>query len=100
MPFPGLIHLTAQYSNAVLVAVFPHITEFANKLQLDLPVPVITNQVDTAGGLQYQDKGEIAGYFVLTNGFRFWFRHGIVDGFVAPTKYFSAPETMDMTNWL
>jgi hypothetical protein len=39
------IRVTAEYSNAVLLATLPYVTDFSQKLDLPLPAPVTTNHV-------------------------------------------------------
>lgn len=80
------LHITPQYSNAVLVAVLPHFSNFAGKVHLPITTPITTNQV-----LFFQPskiKGDVGGHLVLTNRFEFWFAHGCVDGFSSGTNYF------------
>lgn len=95
-----LIHVTAQYSNAVLIAVLPHVTEFAKKLELPVPLPITTNHVRKIAIVRLPDKGDVPGHVVLTNGYTFWFRHGFVEGFKAPKDYFGEQDINQITNYL
>jgi hypothetical protein len=74
-----LIHMTASYSNAMLVAVLPHVSDFAKKLELPVSQPITTNQVIWSHPSPL--KGFIADAIVLTN--RYWFSYswGYVNGF-------------------
>lgn len=83
----NLIHVTVQYSNAVLVALLPHFTEFATKLELPIPLPITTNQVQRF--VPGRNPGDIGGYLTLTNGWRFWYSHGYVDSFEAARNYYT-----------
>jgi len=100
-----LIHVTAAYSNAVLVAVLPHISEFAAKLDLPIQQPITTNQVIRSNPSPY--KGLIADGVILTNHYTFVFhwqgydgKHGLVDTFRAPTNWFFEQEFTNITKYL
>lgn len=80
-----LIHITAEYSNAVLVAILPYVSDFAETLQLGTPLPASTNQVRRFQPDPRKDFG--GGWLTLTNGWEFWFDHGHVSGFRCPRSY-------------
>jgi len=85
----GVIHLvqmTATYSNAVLVAILPHFTDVAQKLELPFPTPITESEIRR----YYCDPrvGEIGGWIVLTNGYQFWYEKGHVRMFHSPRDYF------------
>jgi len=84
------INVTAQYSNAVLVAILPQITEFSQKLDLPIPVPVTLNQVGRFNCDPH--KGQVGGWLRLTNGFEFWYADGYVKGFAAPHRWYGPHE--------
>ena len=95
-----LIHMTVAYSNAVLVAVLPHISEFAEKLDLLIQQPITTNQVKWSNPSPY--KGFIADGILLTNHYSFVFHwqgydgeRGLIDLFRAPTNWFFEQEFTD-----
>ncbi|EEF57893.1 hypothetical protein Cflav_PD0843 [Pedosphaera parvula Ellin514] len=72
-----LIHITAAYSNAVLVAILPHVSDFAKKLDLPIPQPIAANQVIWFKQVPF--KGQIDGALVLSNNCWFHFSsHGYV----------------------
>jgi hypothetical protein len=82
-----LIHMTATYSNAVLVAILPHISDFAKKLDLPITQPITTEQVARFAPSPY--KGRVEGALWLTNGYWFMFRSaGYVDSFRTPDDVF------------
>ncbi len=82
-----LIHMTAAYSNAVLVALLPHVSECAAKLNLPIKQPVTAGQVVWSGISPYKDW--VQGAVVLTNHYWFGVDHrGFVDSFRAPTNWF------------
>lgn len=82
-----IFQVTAQYSNAVLVAIMPHISDFAAKLDLPIPQPITAAQVR-----QFKCSGRsdiVGGLVILTNGYEFGFRHGIVSQFRSPKCYYA-----------
>lgn len=86
----GLIHVTAQYSNAVLVAMLPQVSDVAKKLELPVPQPVTQQQVIASSVTPYFDwRGEMAGWGVTINGgWTFGFHGGHFDSFESPHSYF------------
>lgn len=73
------IQVTLEYSNAVLVAILPHVTDFADRLDLSIPLPVTTNHVRNFE--PDDDPTGVGGWLILTNGYNFWFGHGHVKAF-------------------
>lgn len=82
-----LVQITAQYSNAVLVAIMPYISDFAHKLNLPVSNPVAQSQV--AEFRCDPRKGQTGGLVILTNGFRFSFTEGHVSSYHSSKSYFS-----------
>ncbi|HHY84156.1 MAG TPA: hypothetical protein GYA07_01280 [Verrucomicrobia bacterium] len=84
---PDMIHVTLEYSNAVLVALLPIFSDFAKKLDLPVPVPITGDSVQrfVPGRL----PGDVGGSLLLTNGWRFVYSRGHVDAFEAPKNYFT-----------
>jgi len=76
------IQITAGYSNAVLVAILPHVTDFAQKLDLPMDLPVTTAQVQRF--MPDSRPWDVAGRVQLTNGYSFRFDHGYVSAFRSP----------------
>ena len=90
-----MIHVTLQYSNAVLVALLPHFSDFARKLDLPVPHPITTNHVQrfVTGGPVIEGRPiDVKGYLVLTNGYEFWYSWGHVEDFRSPRDYFTVQE--------
>ncbi|MDH7503116.1 MAG: hypothetical protein QHJ82_10480 [Verrucomicrobiota bacterium] len=81
-----LIHMTATYSNAMLVAILPHISDFAKKLELPIPQPITAAQVQEFRPSNI--KNFIGGGLMLTNGYWFGFNNGCVNGFRSPDNVF------------
>ena len=80
------IQVTAQYSNAVLVAILPQIMDFSQKLDLPIPVPIALEQVERFNCDSH--KGQVGGWLRLTNGFDFWYYDGYVKGFESPDCWY------------
>ncbi|MGO8836714.1 MAG: hypothetical protein ACLQAH_08100 [Limisphaerales bacterium] len=95
-PIAGLIplmHVTAAYSNAVMVAVMPYVADCAKALNLPVPQPITTNQLAHIGIDPY--KGHFGAGLKFTNDYFFTFENGIVTSFRCPDDYF----TMADENW-
>ena len=87
MAFTTLIHVTANYSNAVLVAILPHISDCAKKLDLPVQQPIDFVQVSWFQPMPYLD--EIGGRVDLTNQYSFFFSSGYVNSFHSPNDWFA-----------
>jgi len=74
-----IIHVTAAYSNAVLVAILPHVNDFTKKIDLPISLPITVNQVEHFNPSRIQ--GSIGGGLWLTNGVEFVFDNGYVCNF-------------------
>lgn len=79
------VEITAAYSNAVFLAVLPHISDFAQRLELPIETPITARQVAVFSCDNH--RGEVGGALELTNGLRFWFTHGYVDTFETPRSF-------------
>jgi hypothetical protein len=79
IPADKLIHMTVTYSNAVLMLVLTNVSDFAKKLDLPIPQPVTTAQVQKF----FVDpiKGTVGGVLTLTNGDRFFYNQGHINVF-------------------
>lgn len=84
---PILLHLTAVYSNAVLVAILPQVSQTAEKLHLPIRQPVSLDQVSHFNVSPYKDF--IGGGLWLTNGYWFTYSFGCVNGFHSPDNVFT-----------
>jgi len=82
--------MTATYSNALLVAILPHVSDFAKKLDLPLIQPIMREQVVRFAPSRY--KGHVEGGIWLTNGYWFLFTQRYVDSFRAPSNWFFEQE--------
>jgi len=79
MPITPFIHVTAAFSNAVLVAILPHVSDFAKKLDLPISQPITTSQVAHFNVANL--KGWVGGGLFLTNHYQFGFSDGYVGVF-------------------
>lgn len=80
------IRVTSEYSNAVLVALMPYFSDFAQKLELPVPHPITTNDVVEAGILPWRGGG---GGITLKGGWNFGYHFGYASTFTAPYSYFA-----------
>lgn len=98
MPIVSLIHVTAAYSNAVLVAVLPHVSDFGKKLDLPIPQPITASQVAHCNVAQM--PGDIGAGVWLTNHYSFGFGHGYVSTFRCKNNPFYSTGDEDPVEWL
>jgi hypothetical protein len=80
------IHMTATYSNAMLVAILPHVSDFAKKLDLPIQQPITPAQVREFKPSPIKDF--VGGGLFFTNGDWFLFNRGAVTGFRSPDNVF------------
>ena len=72
-----IIHLTTVYSTALLSAILPHISDFAEKFDLPIERPITVEQVQI---FIPNPKGQMEGSLFLTNNAWFHFsKLGFVD---------------------
>jgi hypothetical protein len=89
-----IVHMTMAYSNAVLVAILPYVSDFAKKLDIPIQQPITTNQVVWSHITPYKDW--IDGGFILTNQCWFGIDHrGYVNGYRYPINVFFEQEFTD-----
>jgi hypothetical protein len=69
------------WSNIVLTALLPYVSDYSARLSLPNPQPITESQV--SGCLPSMD-GKVEGFILLTNGYRFWFKKGHIGHFAAP----------------
>ena len=80
-----IIHITMAYSNALLVAVLPHVSDCAKQLDLPITQPITSSQVAHVGITPYQDQ--ISCGVWLTNEYWFAFGNGYLSSFHSPTDW-------------
>lgn len=87
-----LIQMTAAYSNAVLIAILPHVTDVAKNLDLPILQPVQAAHVERF--VCDPRKGSIGGWVTLTNGYKFWFLDERVDIMESPASALKKRKSM------
>lgn len=87
--------MTATYSNAMLVAVLPHISDFSKKLDLPITQPITARHVREFRPSPL--KGFVGGGLMLTNGFWFLYDKGYVNSFRSAENVFYDDDPA--TNW-
>ncbi|HET7624594.1 MAG TPA: hypothetical protein VFM25_04955 [Verrucomicrobiae bacterium] len=88
------IQVTAQYSNAVLVAILPQISNFVKKADLPMPAPITVRQVAEFNCSPL--KNEIGGSVVLTNGLWVLYMQGHVYDFRTPHSYYNLQDAREI----
>jgi hypothetical protein len=84
-PIAQFIEVTAQFSNAVLLAVVPYVTNFAAKVELSPSAEFNTGAVRRVVINPRSD--DVSGSIWFTNGCKFGFDHGQISYFQAPNAY-------------
>jgi hypothetical protein len=91
-----LFSQAVQYTNSVLLAVLPHISQFAQRIEIPLSLPITTNDVHRFYVIP--GKPPECG-LVLTNGMQFHFFHGHVSFFAAPDSFKMTRSQLTVTNF-
>src|SRR5437867_3898701 len=91
------IQVTAQYSNAVLVAILPYISDVVKKAELPVPTPVTLRHVREFRCWPLKD--DIGGAVILTNGLRLWYSRGYVNGFRTPHSYYNLQDPQEIARY-
>lgn len=84
------IRVTAEYSNAVFLAMLPLVSDFARKAELPVPHPITAEQVVRCAVLPWRDKdgGIAGGSMQIKGGWSFGFQFGYVGSFSRQDGYF------------
>lgn len=98
---PELIQVTAQYSNAVLVALLPYFSDAAQKLDLPTPQPITTQHVVEARISPYRyPNGEMLGAGIsVKSGWAFGFQWGYVNYVELWPSYFTVQDPDDLRRY-
>ncbi|MBI5383571.1 MAG: hypothetical protein HZA90_02680 [Verrucomicrobia bacterium] len=88
---PDLIQVTAQYSNAVLLALLPYFSDAAHKLDLPVPHPLTTQHVIQCRVMPYRyPNGDwVGGGVEVQGGWSFGFAQGYVNLVQSRHSYFT-----------
>ncbi len=103
IPADKLIHITAAYSNAVLLVILTNVSDFAKKLDLPIPQPVTATQVQKC--FINPIMGANGGLLTLTNGdlFHYYDTGGYVSSFRAYKNPMQPPDDLefdDLEKWI
>lgn len=90
LPLTNFVQLSVLYSNAVLVAIAPYVSDFSHKLGLITNEAVTSRQVTKFVSLPLQ--GQVGGTLWLTNGYVFSFFDGVVAGYQDEPRSWQAVE--------
>lgn len=98
---PDLIQVTAQYSNAVLVALLPYFSDVAHKLELPVAQPITMQHVVEGRVMPYRyPNGDMLGAGVTVNGgWAFGFEWGYVNYVELWPSYFTIQDPDDLRNF-
>ena len=98
---PALIQMTAQYSNAVLVALMPYFSDAAHKLDLPVPQPITMQDVVNSSVLPFRHpNGEIMGAGIeLKGGWALGYTRGCVDFVEKRPSYFTVQDPDDLPQY-
>ena len=87
------IQVTAQYSNAVLVAMLPYVNDVAQKLDLPLPHPITAAHISSCSIVPQRKIGAEIG---VAGGWYFGFGNGYIRTIQSPHSYFSLQDPADI----
>lgn len=98
---PDLIQVTAQYSNAVLVALLPYFSDAAHKLDLPVPHPITASHVVQCRIMPYRyPNGDMVGGGIeVLGGWSFGFAHGYVNLVQSRHSYFTLQDPAEIPNF-
>ena len=77
-----------------MLALLPPVSDFATKLQLPISLPLATNMVQQFSCAL--PHGSPTAFFLLTNGYMFWYDFGHVVGFASPHSYYRLQDPRDI----
>jgi hypothetical protein len=81
------IRVTAEYSNAVLVAVLPYVSDVAHRLDLPIHQPVNAADVSHCSIMPSRIRGDVRAEIGLKEGWAFNFREGHIQVIQGPRSY-------------
>jgi hypothetical protein len=84
--------VSGAYASVFLNAILPQASDFITKAGLNIPVPLSTNQVVATNYTCRIMDGQPVAQFYLTNGDRFFYRHGYVSTFYAHDAFAKFPD--------
>lgn len=90
IPAPDWPSVNPEYARQLIPMMFKAIDEYAQKLSLPVSQPLTTNNV--ARVEIHDNEGWPHAEITLTNGWRFIYRHTMVNGYYAPDNFFSSDD--------
>jgi hypothetical protein len=99
-----VISVTAQYSNAVLVALLPYVNDVATKLDLHVPRPVTVTQVTHCSIKQQRRLGEVGAEIGVNEGgsdagWSFVFDNGYINTIQGPHSYYTLQDPDEISKY-
>ncbi len=91
------VQVTPEYSNAVLVALLPYFSDFAKKLDLPVPQPIIQSDVASFHVMPYRQN--LAASVQLKNGWACGFRFGYVSSFASAREVEVGDSHQEFSNY-
>lgn len=88
VPDPDWPSVNPEYAKQLIPLMFTAIGKYAKKLSLPIPVPLTAN--NAARVEVHDNEGWPHAEVTLTNGWRFVYRHCMVNGFYAPDNFFDS----------
>ncbi len=101
-PLSGMIEVTANLSNAMLVAMMPYVSDAARKLELPVPQPVTIQQVVHCGIVPLLvNEGEWGGFGVeLDSGYGLGFQHGYLAHFETTNSFYGLQDPNEIPRFV
>lgn len=98
---PELMQVTAQYSNAVLVALLPYFSDAAHKLDLPIPQPITVQHVveGRVSPYRYPDGEMLGAGITVKGGWAFGFQWGYVNYVELWPSYFTVQDPDDLRRY-
>ncbi len=98
---PELIQVTAQYSNAVLVALLPCFSDAAHKLDLPVPQPITMQHVveGRVTPYRYKDGEPLGAGITVKGGWAFGFQWGYVNYVELWPSYFTVQDPANLRHF-
>ncbi len=95
-PHVEYVYVTAEYSNAVLLAVLPYISEVAQKLDLPLPRPITARDVVTCAVLPNR---RVEAAISIKGNWNFGFSRGYIETIQGPHYFFGIEDSSQIPDF-
>ena len=91
------VHVTPEYSNAVLKVLLPRFSDFARRMRLDVPMPLAPGHIREFRA--NPTAGVVGAALWLTNGYHMVFSFGVVDFFRTPRDYLQIQDFSNISEY-